>query len=375
MRLIFPSVLLIAAAVWIAGCAAQGAAVQTSRTAQTARLLANDLLAHEKIKFVGPEEARRPHFDFHRKKTHIYWAMHYAEACAGFGALGVAEALGDKALEQAIIDHYRIIHDEGPENTGNHVDANVYGILPLEIYRVTGDEAYLREGMRLANMQWENPRPDGLTPQARFWIDDMWMAGALQVQAYRATGERKYIDRAALLLKLYCEKLQQSNGLFHHGTNAPHFWGRGNGWVAASLAFCLSELPKDHPDFDELAGDYRRMMAALLKYQAPSGLWLQLIDNPDAWDETSCTAMFGYAMAVGVRTGLLEDPAYRDAIEKAWAGLMKHIDKQGKVHEICVGTSKKDSVSFYLKRKRKTGDLHGQAPAMWFATEMIRMGE
>ena len=48
------------------------------------------------------------------------------------------------------------------------------------------------------------------------------------------------------------------------------------------------------------------MMASLKKYQAPSGLWRQLVDNEKAWDETSCTGMFTYALIVGVKHGWLD---------------------------------------------------------------------
>jgi len=35
---------------------------------------------------------------------------------------------------------------------------------------------------------------------------------------------------------------------------------------------------------------YKKMMAALLQYQGDDGLWRQLIDHPEAWPETSCSA-------------------------------------------------------------------------------------
>jgi len=89
--------------------------------------------------------------------------------------------------------------------------------------------------------------PNGLSDQTRFWIDDMYMITILQVQAFRATGDRVYLDRAALEMVAYIDKLQQPNGLFFHGVNAPHFWGRGNGWIAAGMPELLSELPADHP--------------------------------------------------------------------------------------------------------------------------------
>jgi len=57
---------------------------------------------------------------------------------------------------------------------------------------------------------------------------------------------------------------------------------------------------------------YRKMMAGLRCYQAPSGLWRQLIDDDQSWVETSCTGMFTYAMIVGVQHGWLEPREYGD---------------------------------------------------------------
>ena len=63
------------------------------------------------------------------------------------------------------------------------MDVNVYGILPLELYRVGTGEAFREQGMRYADGQWEDPLPGGMTRQVRFWIDDIWMIASLQIQA------------------------------------------------------------------------------------------------------------------------------------------------------------------------------------------------
>ena len=128
-----------------------------------------------------------------------------------------------------------------------HVDHNIFGIVPLELYIRTKDPQYLALGKKLADHQWEKPTPEGLTDETRFWIDDMYMITILQVQAYRATGDKVYLDRAALEMVAYLDKLQKPNGLFYHGPEFPFFWGRGNGWVAGGMSELLSELPKNHP--------------------------------------------------------------------------------------------------------------------------------
>ena len=261
---------------------------------------------------------------------------------------------------------------EAIPNTENHVDANVIGVWPLELGMRTHDAGLLTRGLELADGQWRELGADGLTSQARYWIDDIWMIGALQIEAWRATGDPVYLDRAAKVAGAYIARLQQPNGLFHHGPNAPFFWGRGNGWVAAGLAEVLSELPREHEQFGAVAKGFERMMHALREHQAPDGMWRQLIDYPGAWKETSCTAMFGFAMVAGVKAGLLGGADdWEGAYRRAWSALSAYVNEAGEVEMVCVGTGQSHEADYYLNRPSVTGDLHGQAPVLWFAAELL----
>jgi rhamnogalacturonyl hydrolase YesR len=113
------------------------------------------------------------------------------------------------------------------------------------------------------------------------------------------------------------------------------------------------------------------MMETLLESQAEDGMWRQLIDNDGSYKETSSTAMFGYAMMVGVNNGLLRDKRYRQACYKAWNALAGYINEEGKISDVCVGTGQSKDVQYYLDRPRSTGDLHGQAPVLWFAWSLL----
>lgn len=302
-------------------------------------------------------------------------AVHYAEACAGFGAARLAGWLKDTDTLTKLSERYMKVIEGRVVNTANHVDANVYGILPLELYIQTRDQTFFKQGIELADIQWENPFPDGLTRQTRFWVDDVWMIGSLQVQAYRATGNLVYLERAALELDAYVKRLQQPNGLFFHGENAPFFWGRGNGWVAAGLAELLSELPEDNAHYASILTGYRKMMNALVHYQSKDGMWRQLIDNEKAWEETSSTAMFGYAISVGVREGFLSKTKFPEAYQNAWLSLVKYITKEGKVTNVCAGTGQSQDADYYLSCPKIIGDFHGQAPILWFAYGLLVMQE
>ncbi len=192
--------------------------------------------------------------------------------------------------------------------------------MPLEIYVQTKEKKYLDMGLNSADKQWEDPTPDGLSSQTRYWIDDMYMLIILQLQAYRATGDARYLDRAALEMTTYLDKLQQPNGLFYHAPDVPFYWGRGDGWVAAGMAEMLRSLPENHPRRARIMESYRKMMKSLLQYQGKDGVWRQLIDHPESWPETSSTGMFTFAMITGVKNGWLDEKTYGKAARKGLAG-------------------------------------------------------
>lgn len=297
--------------------------------------------------------------------------VHYAEACAGMGAVRLACLLKDTILIHKLEKRYSNLIAHFDTLPANHVDANVLGILPLEFYLCAGGAENLGPGLALADKQWDNPLSNGLTNQTRFWIDDIFMIGSLQIQAYRTTGDKIYMERAAREIDAYLKKLQQPNGLFFHGEHAPFYWGRGNGWVAVGLAELIRVLPAENEHYISILSGYAKMMQALLQYQAPGGMWRQLVDREESWEESSATAMFGYALKIGVDNGLLPDEQYTDAYQKAWLALADRIDADGALTGICVGTGQSTDMQYYLNRPKTTGDLHGQAPVLWFASSLL----
>lgn len=299
--------------------------------------------------------------------------IHYAEVCTWIGALRLARRSGDDALRARLADRFEPFFGNEAHLVPaiDHVDNSVFGALPLELYVQKGHARHRALGLAIADGQWDNPDSAGLTRQVRYWIDDMYMITMLQVQAYRATGERRHLDRAAQAMAAYLDRLQQPNGLFFHAPDAPFHWGRGNGWMAAGTSELLRELPEDHPLRPRILAGYRRMMATLLRHQSESGLWRQLIDGPDSWPETSSSAMFAFAFVTGVKRGWLDAAAFAPAARRAWLALVGQIDEQGAVREVCVGTGTRNDRQYYLDRPRVAGDLHGQAPVLWLAAALL----
>ena len=310
--------------------------------------------------------------------------IHYAETCTWLGSLWFADVTGNDGLRAGLRDRFTPLF--GKEHNllppPNHVDNNVFGAVPLELYMQTGRKEYLDLGLYYADNQWILPdsattaekeyAARGYSWQTRIWIDDMFMITALQTQAYRATGDTTYINRAAREMVLYLDSIQLDNGLFYHSPTAHFSWGRGNGWMAAGMAEILRAIPGDNHDRPRIMEGYQKMMAALLQYQAEDGMWRQVIDDSEFWKETSSTAMFTYAMITGVKNGWLDEKTYGAAARKAWLALVTYINDDDNLMEVCEGTGTNTDRNFYMNRRRNTGDLHGQAPMLWCAAALLR---
>lgn len=309
----------------------------------------------------------------------------YPEVCTWLGALRFAKATKNKEFAAKLESRYYPLLGKGKQlvPVPDHVDFTVFGSVPLELYLQTGNPCYYHIGMDFADKQWEMPennkQPEackslldkGLTWQTRFWIDDMFMITTIQLQAFLATKDKKYIDRAAYEMTVYLDSLQRPNGLFYHAGDVPFFWSRGNGWMAVGMADLLKNLPADNANRQEILLQYKKMMNTLKENQRTDGMWGQLIDDPESWSETSGTAMFTYAMITGVKHGWLNEEEFAPVAKKAWIALVSNIDEKGAVKNVCEGTNKLNSRQYYLDRKKNTGDMHGQAPVLWCATALM----
>lgn len=308
----------------------------------------------------------------------------YPDVCTWLGGMWFSKVTKDQDLFNRFEKRFAPLFDTEKhlQPKPNHVDNNVFGSVPLELYIQTKQQKYLDLGLFYANTQWnlpENARPEdkewadqGYSWQTRIWIDDMFMITAVQVEAYRATGDRKYIDRAAKEMVFYLDKIQLENGLFYHSPETHFSWGRGNGWMAVGMAELLRSLPKDNPNRDRIMNGYHKMMATLLKYQDASGMWRQIIDDHEAWFESSCTGMFTYAMITGVKNRWLDKKVYGAAARKGWLAVTGYLNQNDELTEVCEGTNIKNSRQYYLDRKRNAGDLHGHAPLLWCATALLQ---
>jgi unsaturated rhamnogalacturonyl hydrolase len=203
------------------------------------------------------------------------------------------------------------------------------------------------------------------------YSDSVFMGTVIAAQAGALTGERKYFDLAARHVAFMQKLVLRPDGLYRHTPLTEAAWGRGNGFPAIGLALTLSEFPKNHPAFESLLHDFQAHMAALAKYQDRDGLWRNVIDYPGAYGEFTATAMIGFAMLRGVRSGWLPAAQYRAIVDKAWRAVLARVGSEGRVVDACESTTKLKTVEEYLHRAAILGrDPRAGAMALLFATEM-----
>ena len=209
------------------------------------------------------------------------------------------------------------------------------------------------------------------------WADDLFMAAPYLVRMGAVTGEARYFDDAAKQVVMFNKYLQdQQTGLYRHGWSdrekrqSAVAWGRANGWVVWATSEVLRFLPALHPLRDQIVGIYRHHLEAIAAYQAPSGLWHQVLDLPDSYEETSCTAMYLIGMARGLRMGIL-DSSFVRSMNSAWLGLQTRISSDGVVKDICRGTEMSDDPEYYFNRERFDNDPRGLGAVITACVEMM----
>jgi rhamnogalacturonyl hydrolase YesR len=321
--------------------------------------------------------------DFKSHTMDTYAGAGYALVFAWFGALRFTRITGDTTNNMSLITAFEP-YANGTTTVDNSatatVDYRAFGDLPLEIWQENMDPRCKTLGLARADAQWATPDANGITSDARWWADDMFMITGLQVEAYRVTKDMKYLDRSAKTMMAYFTMLQQAGGLFWHTTVSKAYWGRANGWVAAGMTELLLDLPSG-AERDAIMAGYKKQMDGVLAVQisggADDGAWHQVLDLPSSFTETSCTAMFTYALINGVRNGWLTDPKYAAAARRGWLALAAKTGTNGKMSGICPGTGAAPAGTlasqqmFYANLTPGTGDLHGQAPLLWSAAALL----
>jgi unsaturated rhamnogalacturonyl hydrolase len=265
-------------------------------------------------------------------------------------------------------------------------DCGAMGAALLEAYQEKRDDRYLRMIRKVANYitNVQLRLEDGTLsrPDPRYmtlWADDLYMSVPFLARMGALTGESRYFDDAAHQVTGFISRLRDpGTGLLKHAwfsdtkSASVGSWGRANGWAVMAQVELLRCLPMSHPIRDSLVHLLRWHLGALSRYQDSSGLWHQVLDHPDSYMETSCSAMFCYGMAYAVNSGWI-DSSYHDLARRAWKAVAARVRADGQIEGICRGTEVGMDVQYYYARPTPLNDTRGIGAVLLAGAEMIRL--
>ncbi|MBN1187927.1 MAG: glycoside hydrolase family 88 protein [Bacteroidales bacterium] len=212
------------------------------------------------------------------------------------------------------------------------------------------------------------------------WADDMYMSVPFLANMGNLTGNNKYFDDAVKQVLQMADRLYiPEKELFDHGWNVtsgdydPRFyWGRANGWTLMSMAELLEVLPEDYTGRDEILHLYRSMIRSLANLQDGTGFWHNMLDKNDTYLETSCTAMFTFAIAKGINEGWINH-VYGPVALTGWNAITTMVLENGAVDGTCEGTTFAHDNTYYYYRGKSIYATHGYGPVLYAGAEMIRL--
>jgi unsaturated rhamnogalacturonyl hydrolase len=274
----------------------------------------------------------------------------------------------------------------------------------MTLYRVTSEEKYKKTLDQIRGQLNNHPR----TKEGGFWHkkiypNQMWLDGLYMGEPFYAEysqvfNEDNWNDIANQFVWMEKHARDPKTGLLYHGWDeskeqkwankttglSPHVWGRAMGWYAIALVDVLDYFPKTHPRRAELIAILQREAEAISKYQdKKTGVWYDIIDlptRPKNYIESSCSAMFVYSLAKGVRNGYLPEK-YLKTVNTGWAGIKKefikelpngNVDWEGTVSVSGLGGNpyRDGSFDYYMSEKLRTNDVKGLGPAIMAAVEI-----
>ena len=221
------------------------------------------------------------------------------------------------------------------------------------------------------------------------WLDDMYMG--ITPIAFRGKLAESEGD-AVLAKKCYEEAIKQvllfkkylfvpEKGIYRHGwiegmaEHPDYHWARANGWAMVTTCEVLDVVPSDTKGWNEVMDLFRTFVKSVTAYQAPNGVWHQLLDKTETYLETSATAMYVYSIAHAISKGWLDRTAYIDVVRSGWNGIAKQVNEKGQVENTCVGTGLGWTNTFYANRPVNVLAAHGYGPVILAGAELAKLNE
>jgi unsaturated rhamnogalacturonyl hydrolase len=275
----------------------------------------------------------------------------------------------------------------------------------LLLYGVTQDQRYLTAATLLYQQLQHQPR----TPSGGFWHKErypnqMWLDGLYMAEPFYAEyasishHPEAFRDITHQFVLMEEHARDPRTGLLYHGWDeskqqrwanpktgdSSQFWARGMGWYMMALVDALSYYPEDDPGRKRLIAILGREAAAVARSQdSATGLWYQVIDKPGAkgnYLESSAACMFVYALAKGVRKGILPERYLANA-ERGYRGIITHFIQTGLGGDVSMtGTVKGAGLggdpyrdgryAYYIGEKVITNDPKGVGAFVMASTEI-----
>ncbi|MBX3007141.1 MAG: glycoside hydrolase family 88 protein [Melioribacteraceae bacterium] len=225
---------------------------------------------------------------------------------------------------------------------------------------------------RLTDGTFSRPEPRRMT----VWADDLFMSVPYLVRAAQHYDENKYYDDAALQIINFNKYLfDKEKKLYKHAwfdfskEKSVAYWGRANGWVIWGETEALLNLPKKHKKYKTVEKIFANHIEGIIKMQNRDGMWHQVLDRNDSFEETSCTAMFIIGIARGIKNSWISK-SYEKNLLMAWNALKQRVSEDGIVKDITRGTGIGYDLEFYFNRERFDNDPRGLGAVITAAVEM-----
>ncbi|HWL06818.1 MAG TPA: glycoside hydrolase family 88 protein [Planctomicrobium sp.] len=246
----------------------------------------------------------------------------------------------------------------------------------IQLVRQVADHAFDAQG-----------KPFPALPGHQEMSDAVFMACPILTSAGRLTGEGKYLEMSRVQLRFMQKLCLRPDGLYRHSPLCEAAWGRGNGFPMLGLALSLTDLEaieEDKSRSPELRDQARELKhefvialqnhaTALLPHQDSTGMWRQVIDEPDAYREMTATCMIGFALQRGINRGWLDQKQLQPAVDRAWPAVLLRCGSDGVLFDVCTGTGKQKTLQDYFDRTAILDrDERGGAMALLFAVEQTR---
>ena len=234
----------------------------------------------------------------------------------------------------------------------------------------------------------------------QMWLDGLFTGTTFYARYAAWKPEPEAWSDVAKQFMIVDAHTRKANGLNHHGWDesrqmgwsdpvtgcSPETWGRAEGWYVMALCDVLELMPEDQAERPELVAILQRVMESLREVQDPqTHLWYQVPDRAGEegnYLESTCSAMYCFAMAKGARLGVLPSE-YKQYAQEVMDGLKAHkivTNEDGTLSLIdcCAvaglgGNPYRDGTyAYYIHERIREDDPKGVAPLILACIELAK---